>query len=90
MIRKNNKDEYDFCGIKCGECAYQINADKKIWSLEKQLEHYKKAFELACVSLEKMCDTTRHCDDVNCPIYNDCVNNDNWEEHFLQKARKEE
>lgn len=30
-------DKYDFCGLERGECAYQINADEKIETLEKAL-----------------------------------------------------
>ena len=73
----NNKDEYDFCGLKQGECNYQINGDKKIEFLEKELEVYKKALKMACGTLSNF-------------LYHHPENHIEEEMRgFLQKARGE-
>lgn len=70
------KDEYDFCGLKRGECNYQINADEKIATLEK-------ALVLACENFNG-----RNCPvHKACPIDKDCK--DCCADHFMQKVREQ-
>jgi len=63
-LRDKNADYKDMVGISCEE--YRIHREK-IGLLEKELEQYKRALELACAGIA---------DDETCPFTWDCKNPD--------------
>lgn len=89
-LEKNSKGLEDAKSVAEFQQKSNIERSFRIKELEEELKVYKKVFEMACGGLEKMCYKTRHCDMINCPMYDDCVNDgDTWQEYFLQKAREE-
>lgn len=75
-------DEYDFCGLKRGECNYQINADKKIATLEK-------ALELACEMIVECMETCPY-ELLDCRLWccDDCKDEFSkcWNTYFVLDA----
>lgn len=69
----------------CYECAKE---HEQLAAWLEELKDYKKALALACESLEKMCDVT-NCDEVNCPIREDCDEQfGGFDIYFFNKAKE--